>query len=106
MSWSIVARNRRYVHLDIKLVGAPVFHQVRFAAGRDLDSCEPLSRALPAGVESATRIVRFVVLTVVELGNVWHDDQLEQSGEKISAEVTPESLRNPKKLGNVQKRVR
>jgi hypothetical protein len=52
MSWSIIVRNRRHVHLDIKPVGAPVFRQVRFAAGRDLDSRKPLSRILPAGVEA------------------------------------------------------
>jgi hypothetical protein len=74
MSWSIVPRNRRHVYLDVKLVGAPVLRQVHFAAGRDLDSCKPLSRILPAGVESAARIVRFVVSTIVKLNDVWHDD--------------------------------
>jgi hypothetical protein len=74
MSWSIVARNRRHVHLDIKPVGAPVFHQVCFAAGCDLNSRKPLSRVLPACVESAARTVRFIVLTVVKLDNVRHDD--------------------------------
>jgi hypothetical protein len=74
MSWSIVARNRRHVHLDIKPVGAPVFHQVRFAAGRDLDSRKPLSRVLLASFESAAHVVRFVVLAVIELDNVLLDD--------------------------------
>jgi hypothetical protein len=74
MSWSIVARNRRHVHFDVKPVGAPVFRQVRFAAGHNLDSRKPFPRVLPAGVESVARIVCFVVLTVVELDNVRHED--------------------------------
>jgi hypothetical protein len=74
MSWSIVARNRRQVHLDMELVGAPILCQVRFAARRDLDSRKPLSRVLPTSVESAARIVRVVVLTIVELDNVWNNN--------------------------------
>jgi hypothetical protein len=74
MSWSIIARNRRHVHLDMELVGAPILRQVRFAAGRDLDSRKPLSRVLPTSVESAARIVRVVVLTIVELDNVWNNN--------------------------------
>jgi hypothetical protein len=74
MSWSIVARNRRHVYLDVKPVGAPVFRQVRFAAGRDLDSRKPLSHIFPAGVESAARILCFIVSAIVKLNDVWRDD--------------------------------
>jgi hypothetical protein len=30
-----------------------------------------------------------VKLTIVELDNIWHDDQLEESGKNISAELHP-----------------
>jgi hypothetical protein len=62
------------VHLDIELVGAPILRHVRFAIGRDLDSRKPHSRVLPTSVESAARIVRLVVLTIVELDNVQHNN--------------------------------
>jgi hypothetical protein len=62
------------VHLDIEPVGAPILRQVRFAIGRDLDSRKPHWRVLPTSVESAARIVRLVVLTIVELDNVQHNN--------------------------------
>jgi hypothetical protein len=70
MSWSIVAGNCRHVHLNIKSVGAPVFRQVRLAAGRDLDSRKPPSCILPAGVESVACIVCFAVSAIVKLNDV------------------------------------
>jgi hypothetical protein len=74
MSWSVVARNCRHVHLDIKQVGAPVFREVRLAAGRDLDSRKPSSRTLPVGVESAARVVCLVVSAIVKINDVRHND--------------------------------
>jgi hypothetical protein len=56
-------------------------------------------------VESAASIVGFIVLAVAELDNIWHNNHLEQSGESISTEVTPESLHDPKELRYFQKRV-
>jgi hypothetical protein len=44
-----------------------------------------------------------VVLAVVELDNVRHNNELEQLSENISTEVTPESLHNPEKLGYFKK---
>jgi hypothetical protein len=43
-----------------------------------------------------------VKFTIVEIDNIWHDDQLEESGKNISAEVAPESLHDPKELGDFQ----
>jgi hypothetical protein len=56
-----------------------------------------------ASVESAACVVSLVVSAVVELDNVRHDDQLEQSSENVGTEVTPKSFHNPEKLGNLQK---
>jgi hypothetical protein len=76
MSWSFVARNRGHVHLDIEPVRTPVLYEICLAAGRDLNSCDSLSRILSTGVEGATCVVRFVKLTIVDLDNVWHNNQL------------------------------
>jgi hypothetical protein len=74
MGRSFKSRNLRRVSIDIKPVRAPVVSQVSFAAGRDLNSCDPSSGVLLSGVESTTRIVSFVELPVVDLDNVWHND--------------------------------
>jgi hypothetical protein len=74
MSWSIVPGNRRHVHLDIKPVGAPVFREVRLAAGRDLDSRKPSSCILPARIESAAHVVCLVISAIVKLNDVRHND--------------------------------
>jgi hypothetical protein len=76
MSWSFVARNHRHVHLDVEPVRAPVLYKIRLAAGRDLNSRDPLSRILSTSVEGATRVVSFVKLTIVDLDNIWHNNQL------------------------------
>jgi hypothetical protein len=74
MSWPSVIRNCIHVHFRVKPIRAPVFHEIRLAAGRDLNSCKPFSCILPASTESAACVVSLIVLTVVELDNVWHDD--------------------------------
>jgi hypothetical protein len=57
-------------------------------------------------VESAACIVSLVELTVVDLNDIWHDDQLKKSGESISSKVAAEGLHDPNKLGHFQERVR
>jgi hypothetical protein len=99
---SVVVKNTRHVYLHIKPVRTPIFCEVGLAAGCDLDSRESLPCVLPAGVESATGVVSLIILTIIELDDIRHDDKLEETGENISAEVTPESFHDPKKLGNLQ----
>jgi hypothetical protein len=76
MSWSFVARNRRRVHLDVELVQTPVLCEICLAAGSDLNLRDPFSRILSTGVEGAAHIVSLVKLTVVDLDNIWHNNQL------------------------------
>jgi hypothetical protein len=77
MSWSFVTKNHRHVHLDVEPVQTPVLREIRLAAGCDLNSRDSLSRVLTTGVEGAACVVSFVILTVVDLDNVWHNNQLE-----------------------------
>jgi hypothetical protein len=51
-------------------------------------------------------MLSFVKLPVVDFDNVGHNDQLKKPFESINAEVTPEVLHNPNKLGHLQKRCR
>jgi hypothetical protein len=102
MSWPFVARNRRHIHLDIELVRAQVLCEVCLAAGRDLNSRDFLSRTLSTGVEGAACAVSFVKLTVVDLNNIWQNDQPKKSGESISSKVAAESLHDPDELGYFQ----
>jgi hypothetical protein len=76
------------------------------ATGRDLNSRDPFSCVLTTGVEGAACIVSLVKLTVVDLDNVWYNNQLKQPGENICPKVAAESLHDPDKLGYFQKRVR
>jgi hypothetical protein len=50
--------------------------------------------------------VCFIVLTIIELENVFLDDKFKQTGEYVSAEGTLEGLHNPKELREFQERVR
>jgi hypothetical protein len=104
MSRSFVSRNRGHFNLDIEPIRAPVFSEVRLAAGCNLDSCNSSSRVLSTGVESTTRVVSFVELTVVDLNDVEHDDQLEESCESINTKVAAEGFHDPNELGNFQER--
>jgi hypothetical protein len=74
MSWSSVARNCRHVHLDVEPVQTPVFYEIRLAAGCDLNSRDTLSRILSTGVEGVARVVSFVVLTILDLDNVYNNN--------------------------------
>jgi hypothetical protein len=47
--------------------------------------------------------VRLVVLTIVELENVFFDNKFKQVGEYVSAESASEGLHDPKKLREFQK---
>jgi hypothetical protein len=51
-------------------------------------------------------MLSLVELTIVDLNDIWHDDQLKKSGESISSKVAAEGLHDPNKLGNFQERVR
>jgi hypothetical protein len=73
VSWSVVARNLRNVHLNIKPIRTPVFGEVSLAARCNLNSRKSFSRIFPTHVESAECVVRFVVLVVVKFDDVWLD---------------------------------
>jgi hypothetical protein len=45
-------------------------------------------------------------LTVVNLDNIWYNNQLKQSSENICPKVAAKNLHDPDKLGHFQKRVR
>jgi hypothetical protein len=45
-------------------------------------------------------------VTIVNLNDIRHDNQLEKSGESINPKVAAESLHDPDKLRNFQERVR
>jgi hypothetical protein len=106
MSWPFIARNHRHIHLDIEPVRTPVLCEVCLATGRDLNSRDSLSCILSTGVESAACVVSFVKLSVVDLDNIWHNDQLKKSTENICPEITAESLHNPNEFRYFQERVR
>jgi hypothetical protein len=61
---------------------------------------------LSTGVEGAACVVSFVKLTVVDLDNIWQNDQLKSLSENICPEITAESLHDPNELGYFQERVR
>jgi hypothetical protein len=98
VSWSIVSRNRRHIHLDVEPKRTPIFGEISFAAWHDLNLCNSISRILPTRVEGAARVVCFVVMPIVKFDNVRLDDQLEQSLEYISTKVASKGLHNPEKL--------
>jgi hypothetical protein len=102
MSRTFVARNRGHVNFDVEPIRAPVIYEICFAAGCDLNLRDPSSCVLLTSVESTTCIVSFVELTVVDLNNVQHNNQLEEMSENVSPKVAAESLYDPNKLGHFQ----
>jgi hypothetical protein len=98
MRGTFVAKNRRHVSFDIEPIQAPVFCEICFAAGRDLNSRNPFSRVLSTSVESAASIVSLVELTVVNFNDIWNDDQLKKSGESVDAKVAAEGFHDPNEL--------
>jgi hypothetical protein len=104
MSWTFVARNRRHVSFDIEPIRALVFSEICFVVRRGLNSRNPFSHILSTSVESVARIVSFVELTVVDLNDIWHDDQLKKSGESVSSKVAAEGFHDPNKHGHLQER--
>jgi hypothetical protein len=70
VSRSVVARNLRHVHLNIKPIGTPVFGEVDLAARYYLNSRKPFLRILPTRVESTARVVCLVVSAVVKFDDV------------------------------------
>jgi hypothetical protein len=81
----------------------PIFGEVGLAARRDLNSRQAFSRILPTCVEGTARVVRLVVLVVVEFDDVFLNDQFKQPRENISTEVASESLHDLEELGQLQK---
>jgi hypothetical protein len=106
MSRSLISSNRRHVNLDIEPVQAPIFGEIGFTAGRDLDSRDPSSGVLTSGVESATGIMSLVELPIVDLYDIRHNNQFKESCESIGIKVTSEGLHDPDKLRNFQERCR
>jgi hypothetical protein len=106
MSGTFVARNRRHVSFDIESIRAPVFCEICFAAGHDLNSCNPFSRVLSTSVESAAHIVSLIEVTIVDFNDIWNDDQLKKSGESVGAKVAAEGLHDPNELRHFQERGR
>jgi hypothetical protein len=98
VSWSIVSRNRRHIHLDVEPKRTPIFGEISFATWHDLNSCNSLPCILLTRVEGAARVVCFVVMPIVKFDDVRLDDQLEQSCEYISTEVASKGLHNLEKL--------
>jgi hypothetical protein len=76
MSWSFVARNRRHVHLDVEPVRTLFLCEICLAAGRNLNLRDPFSPTLSTGVEGAARTMSLVKLTIVDLDNIWNNNQL------------------------------
>jgi hypothetical protein len=50
-------------------------------------------------VEGTARVVRLVVLTIVEFDNVLLDDKFKQSREYVRIESASQGLHDPKELG-------
>jgi hypothetical protein len=100
MSQSFVARDCRHVNFDVEPIQAPAFCEICFAARCDLNSRDPSSRVPPTSVEGATCIMSFIELAVVDLNNVRHNNQLEESRESVSPEVAAKCLHDPNKLGH------
>jgi hypothetical protein len=50
--------------------------------------------------------VSLVELTVVDLNDIWNDDQLKKSGESVGTKVAAEGLHDPNELGHFQERGR
>jgi hypothetical protein len=98
VSWTLIARNFRHVSLQVKPVRIPVVVEIGLAAGSDLNSCNPFSGVLAPGAEGTTCVLSFVELPVVDLDNIGNDDQFEESGEGVNAEVTAKGLHDPNKL--------
>jgi hypothetical protein len=48
--------------------------------------------------------VSLVELTVVDLNDIWNDDQLKKSGESVGTKVAAEGLHDPNELGHFQER--
>jgi hypothetical protein len=49
--------------------------------------------------------VSLIELTVVDLNNIWHNNQLKKSDESINSNVAAESLHDPDKLRYFQERI-
>jgi hypothetical protein len=100
VSWSIVSRNRRHIHLDVEPKRTPIFGEISFAAWNDLNSCNSLPRILPTRVEGAARVVCFAVMPIVKFDDVRLDDQLEQSCEYIITKDASKGLHNPENFAS------
>jgi hypothetical protein len=53
---------------------------------------------LTSGVEGTTCVLSFIVLPVIDLDNIGSDDQFEESGEGVDAEISAKGLHDPNKF--------
>jgi hypothetical protein len=100
IGWSGVAKNFGHIDLHIEPVQTPMLGEVALAAARAEFGSDLFVN------EGTTRIVCLIVLTIIELKNVFIDDKLKQVSEYISTEGTLEGLHNPKEFREFQERVR
>jgi hypothetical protein len=87
VSWTLIARNFRHVDLQVKPVRIPVVGEIGLAAGSDMNSRNPFSGVLALGVEGTACVLSFVEFPIVDLDNIGNDDQFEESGKGVNAEV-------------------
>jgi hypothetical protein len=106
VSWTLIARNFGHVDLQGKPVRIPVVGEIGLAAGSDLNSRNPFSGVLAPGVEGTICVLSFIVLPVIDLDNIRNDDQFEESGEGVDAEVSAKGLHDPNKFRHLKKRCR
>jgi hypothetical protein len=104
--WTLIARNFRHVDLQVKPLRIPVVGEIGLAAGSDLNSRNPFSGVLAPGVEGTTCVLSFIVLPIIDLDNIGNDDQFEESGEGVDAEVSAKGLHDPNKFLHLKKRCR
>jgi hypothetical protein len=98
VSWTRIARDFGHVDLQVKPVRIPVVGEIGLAAGSDLNSRNPFSGVLSPGVEGTTCVLSFIVLPVIDLDNIGSDDQFEESGEGVDAEISAKGLHDPNKF--------
>jgi hypothetical protein len=75
---------------------APVFGEVSLAAGSNLNLGNPLSSVLPPSVESATRMLGVIELSIAALDNFRDNHQFVESGKSMDTGIAAEGLVNTK----------
>jgi hypothetical protein len=73
----------------------PVFGEVSLASGSNLNSGNPLSSVLPPSVESATRMMGVIELSVTALDNFGDNHQFVESGKSMDTGIAAKGLHDP-----------